>query len=271
MKYISTGFTELDRTFGGIKTGELVVIASRPAMGKTTLLSNIFANNVIEAKFKNFPIRCAYFSFEHNVGMVWENTASRICKFNFGNGTLNKDELYSAEKMDKVFDLLNKMQNEGKIGLYENDGPDATLFYIALNAAEQKYKSGLDVVFIDSFDMLSLYDGSGKTIIANRLKELAEKLNIAIIVTTQFTRRQRYGYSLEDINLQLVRMADKIIFLRRLDVTATEEEIISGHIKRGESAITVMKNIGGQYGYEKVCFDYGNGGFFNYPKSESLY
>lgn len=68
-----------------------------------------------------------------------------------------------------------------------------------------------------------------------------------------------------------MRMADKIIFLRRLDVTATEEEIISGHIKRGESAITVMKNIGGQYGYEKVCFDYGNGGFFNYPKSESLY
>ena len=268
-KYITTGFVDLDKSLGGIKMGDLVVLASRPGMGKSTLLANIFANNIIESKAKSFPAHCAYFSFEHNTCKVLADAASRISKFHFGAGILNKDELYSEQKMNNANEMLDKLQQEGQIGIYENDGPDATLFYIALNAAERKYKYGLDVIFIDSFHMLALYDGSGKNIIASRLKQLAKKLDVAIILTAPIERPHRYGDCLENMNLQLVRVADKIIFLRRLDVTATDRELLRGDIKRGDSAITVMKNVGGSYGYAKVCFDYGNGGFFDYQKENN--
>ena len=66
-KYITTGFVDLDKSFGGIKMGDLVVLASRPGMGKSTLLANIFANNIIESKAKSFPAHCAYFSFDVEV------------------------------------------------------------------------------------------------------------------------------------------------------------------------------------------------------------
>lgn len=97
-KYITTGFVDLDKSFGGIKMGDLVVLASRPGMGKSTLLANIFANNIIESKAKSFPAHCAYFSFEHNTYKVLADAASRISKFHFGAGILNKDELYSEQK-----------------------------------------------------------------------------------------------------------------------------------------------------------------------------
>lgn len=265
-KYVATGFVDLDRSLGGIEMGELVVLASRSGMGESILLSNIFANNVIESIAKNFPIRCAYFSFEHNIKKVWRNTVSRISKFNFETGTLNKDELYSEQKMNSANEMLETLQQEGKICFYEDNGLDATLFYIALNAAEQKYKYGLDLVFVDGFQKLTLYDGSGKNIIASRLKQLAEKLDVSIIITAPIERPQRYEDCLENINLQLVRVADKIIFLRRLDVTATRIELLRGDIKEGDSILTVMKNVCGLYGYANVCFDYGNDGFFNYPK-----
>lgn len=266
MKYISTGFTELDRIFGGIKTGELVVFAGRPGMGKSMILANIFANNVIESKAKNFSVSCVYFSFEHNIGQVWNSTASRICKFDFEQNTLNSDEMYSEEKAINANEILDKLQKENKIGFYENDGPDATLFYIALNAAERKYKYGLDIVFIDSFDMLALYDGSGKCIIADRLKELAEKLNIAVIVSTSIKRHSiKRGDSLEDINLQLMRVADKIVYIKRIDVTSTYEDIVTYKIERGDTQLRVMKNIGGIFAHANVKFCYEDGGFFNKP------
>lgn len=116
--------------------------------------------------------------------------------------------------------------------------------------------------------LYNCYD-SGKNIIASRLKQLAKKLDMAIILTAPIERPHRYGDCLENINLQLVRVADKIIFLRRLDVTATDRELLRGDIKRGDSAITIMKNVGGSYGYAKVCFDYGNGGFFDYQKENN--
>lgn len=137
-KYITTGFVDLDKSFGGIKMGDLVVLASRPGMGKSTLLANIFANNIIESKAKSFPAHCAYFSFEHNTYKVLADAASRISKFHFGAGILNKDELYSEQKMNNANEMLDKLQQEGQIGIYENDGPDATLFYIACMCRTRK-------------------------------------------------------------------------------------------------------------------------------------
>lgn len=63
-------------------------------------------------------------------------------------------------------------------------------------------------------------------------------------------------------------MADKIIFLRRLDVTATERELLTGDIKRGESALTVMNDLNGLYGYARILFDYRKGGGFNYKNKD---
>lgn len=145
------------------------------------------------------------------------------------------------------------------IGFYEYDGPDANLLYIALNAAEQKYKYGLDVIFIDDFDMLALYNGSGKNIIASRLKQLAEKLSVAIILTAQIKRLHIYGDCLENLNLQLVR----VICFSRLDVMVTYDEISNGAVKMGETDLTVMKNNDDACGYARITFDYSNGVFFN--------
>ena len=61
-------------------------------------------------------------------------------------------------------------------------------------------------------------------------------------------------------------MADKIIVLRRLDITATDVELLRGNIKKGDSTLTVMKNLNGSYGYARISFDYGNGGFFDRQK-----
>lgn len=213
-KYITTGFVDLDKSFGGIKMGDLVVLASRPGMGKSTLLANIFANNIIESKAKSFPAHCAYFSFEHNTYKVLADAASRISKFHFGAGILNKDELYSEQKMNNANEMLDKLQQEGQIGIYENDGPDATLFYIALNAAERKYKYGLDVIFIDSFHMLALYDGIKNVYSVNdwnKSENVALFYNIEIIdEAITRNRKIKFDYNKYGLDKKLHRSARHI-------------------------------------------------------------
>lgn len=250
---ISTGFIALDKALGSIKSGELVVFAGRPGMGKSTMLSNICANNLLSSLQNKSTVRCAYFSFEHNIGYMYG-----ICET-----TLSQNLSTPADE------LMAQLIDTKKLTFWENDGPDATVFYIALNAAEMKYKYGLDVIFIDSFDMLALYDGSGKAIVADRLKALAEKLNVTIFISTSIKRLAgQRSYGLEDIELQLVRLADKIIFINRLDIIATVEEMKKEGIQRGDTELIIMKNNNGSNGYIKVNFDYNNGGFHNYPPLE---
>lgn len=249
-KCFLTDFTDLDKAVGTIKTGELVVFAGRPGMGRTTMLANICANKLVEAIQGNSTVRCAFFSFDHRLGYVRE-----ICE-----STINQNQSTKADE------LMHQLIESNILSLWEDDGPKASAFNVALLAAEMKYMYGLDILFIDDFDRLALYDGSGKAVLAERLKTLAEKLNIAIITSTPIRRvARRSSYCLEDIDLQLTRWADKIIFITRLDVIATLEQLKKAGIQKGDTEFAVMKNNNGINGYVKLKFDYSNGGFHNSP------
>ena len=212
---VPTGYTELDDLLTGLHGGELVLIAARPSMGKTSIGMNFIENAAIRA-----GKAAAVFSLEmpaEQLAMRMLCTEALVDMQKVRRGQLSdEDWLRLSEAMIKI----------GPSSLYVDATPGITVSEMRSKARRLQLEHGLDVILID---YISLMTASGKfgsrqeevASISRALKALAIELNVPIIALQQLSRaptgRSNHRPVLSDIRDSgaIEQDADVVMFLHR--------------------------------------------------------
>lgn len=222
---IPTGFTDFDDLHLGLRKGELLVLASRPFLGKTTLTLNIVCNVVLRMYLKTGDDRYKSLFFSTFIKKI--NVADRIvCSEaevslrNFTKGIIN----------DKNCDAIwNTCDYLSKSSMFINDTPRPSIDEIEKAARDLYKQKGLDLLVVDGLQFLkpnikysNSYDKQlDLSEMALRLKSLARELDIPVIVTATVSARcedrvvkRPVIADLRDYG-KLDEIADTILFLYR--------------------------------------------------------
>ena len=210
--HLSTGFKALDIFAGGLNGGELVLIGGRPGMGKTSFALNLALNMANGLKGKERSA-VAFFSMEQSLSQLRERFLSSITRI--PSMKIIKGEL-SADKFQRI---AKASENLEKMPLYIDDTP-------ALSPADLRERcrrikddpeKGLGLVIID---YLQLIKDEKRSLILQRLKEIAKEFDAPVIVLSQLTRapenRKDKHPRLNDIrDYKDLSAVDKVLFLYR--------------------------------------------------------
>ena len=196
---IATGLHDLDRQMGGLQKSDLIILAGRPAMGKTSLATNI-AFNVAKAwrgevtpdghnKTVDGGV-VGFFSLE----MSSEQLATRILaeQAEISSSDIRRGRIHDSQ-FSKLVDVSNMMS---RLPLYIDDTGGISVAQLAARARRLKRQKGLDFLVIDYLQLLS---GSTKAASQNRvqelteitttLKALAKELEVPIVALSQLSRQ----------------------------------------------------------------------------------
>jgi len=195
---VSTGLIDLDKSLGGLQPSDLVILAGRPAMGKTSLVTNI-AFNIAKAyraeKQQDGTLKTVnggivgFFSLE----MSAEQLATRIIaeqsgvpSYKIRRGDMREDDFY------KITEAAREMQS---IPFYIDQTGGISIAQLTARARRLKRQRGLDILIVDYLQLLS---GSGKkgenrvqelTEITTGLKALAKELSVPLVALSQLSRQ----------------------------------------------------------------------------------
>jgi replicative DNA helicase len=219
---ISTGYRDLDRILAGLHPTNLVILAARPGMGKTSLMLNIAQNVALAGN------TVAIFSLE----MSREEIVTRmLC----ANGRIDSQKLRTGRLTEADFTKLSNAAGAlYKQNIFVDDSPGLTVTEIRAKSRRLRRRPGLDLIVVD---YIQLMNGSGQenrqqeiAMISRSLKGLARELNIPIIALSQLTRgvesredkRPRLGDLRESGAVE--QDADVVMFIYREDQNYTEEQ-----------------------------------------------
>jgi replicative DNA helicase len=195
---ISTGLIDLDKSLGGLQPSDLIILAGRPAMGKTSLVTNI-AFNIAKAyraeKQQDGSLKTVnggivgFFSLE----MSAEQLATRVIaeqagvpSYKIRRGDMREDDFY------KITEAAREMQS---IPFYIDQTGGISIAQLTARARRLKRQRGLDLLIVDYLQLLS---GSAKkgenrvqelTEITTGLKALAKELAVPLIALSQLSRQ----------------------------------------------------------------------------------
>jgi len=244
---LSTGFTQLDQRTQGLHPGDLVIIAARPAMGKTTLAMNI-AEHV--SLVDNLPV--AVFSME----MSGEQLALRVLS-SFGRIELGK--LRSGQLSDGDFDRLASAQSLlHKAPLFIDETGALSPMDVRARARRLKAQYDIRLIVVDYLQLMQVPNTRENRTnevsqITRSLKALAKELNIPIIALSQLSRaneKENRKPKLSDLRDSggIEQDADLVLFIYREDVTS--EELAT----RTKAEIIIGKQRSGPTGHFELTF-----------------
>jgi replicative DNA helicase len=196
---ISCGLTDMDEKMGGLQRSDLIILAGRPAMGKTALVTNI-AYHVAKAYKSEYQPDgsqkildggvVAFFSLE----MSSEQLATRIIAEQTG---VASEEIRRGKISEDEFQRLVDVSNElSSLPLYIDDTGGLTIAQVAARARRLKRQRGLGLIVVDYLQLLA---GSSRKAAEGRvqevteitvgLKALAKELDVPIIALSQLSRQ----------------------------------------------------------------------------------
>ncbi len=246
---IPTGFEKLDHMTSGLQPSDLIIVAARPGLGKTSFCLNIAAHAAIENRN---PV--GIFSLEMTKDQLMLRMLSSRAKVDYSkirSGYIKDEELVKLVNAADIF-------RQAKI--YIDDTPAIGILELRAKARRQKREKGLDLIIVD---YLQLMRGSGKTEtrereiaeISGSLKALAKELNIPVIAVSQLSRqteaRANRVPQLSDLRESgaLEQDADVVIFIHRADAYEKEPDK-----KNGIAEIIIGKQRNGPTGVVKLAF-----------------
>ncbi|MDR1693889.1 MAG: replicative DNA helicase [Lactobacillaceae bacterium] len=189
---LPTGLDRLDTKTGGLNNSDLLIIAGRPAMGKTALATNI-AYNVAEYMMhsKNLDTKdkgVAFFSLEMSADQLASRVLATVTQTN--GHKMRTGELDNAE-FTRIAAAVRELE---RIPLYIDDTPGLTINAIRTRARRLKRNKGLGLIVIDYIQLIT---GDGKksdnrvqelSEISRGLKILAKELDVPVIALSQLNR-----------------------------------------------------------------------------------
>ena len=252
---IETGFLDLDNMTSGLQPGELVVVASRPSVGKTALALNIAAHAAIK-HHKTVGL----FSLE----MSKESLVIRLlCSESETDSHKLRSGFSSREDWKKLTRALGRL---GDAPLFIEDTPALSIMQIRAKARRLKMEKGLDLMIVD---YLQLVSGQGRfenrtqevSYISRGLKSIAKELKVPVLALSQLSRapEQRPGQrpQLSDLRESgsIEQDADVVIFIFRERKAAEETEAEGEVDRRGvEVKLIIGKQRNGPTGDVPVVF-----------------
>src|ERR1700693_3501829 len=180
---IPTGFHDLDRMTGGFKDSDLIIVAGRPAMGKTSLALNIALFSALEAKKS-----VAIFSLEMSKEQLTERLLTEQAQIDAQR--MHRGLLTEAE-FDRVSNALGPL---GEAAIFIDDTPVMDELSLQLKARQAKMRHGIDMILIDYLQLMHCgARGDDNRVqevssISRALKGLARELRIPVIAISQLSR-----------------------------------------------------------------------------------
>lgn len=236
-----SGFRDLDLVTGGFRPGELILVASRPAMGKTSLVLNMIDKISVRDNCKSL-----YLTNECSEKVI----ADRLIQIHAGVSgiSFNKFEFYDEEEM--ALDTEKKLLTHAKVDIKNITGIPITGIDEVLK--EIYFKHSIDLLVIDNFKMLKDADNSEDKVILQELKRIAENYHVPIIVHCSLSRdvelRDDHHPLLSDVEIKdAIVLSDFVFFLYRDNYyNPTEESTVPLEIDivknpRGRRGIVVLK------------------------------
>ena len=259
---ISTGLYRLDDITCGLQNSDLIIIAGRPAMGKTAFALTLAKNIAADQK-----IPMAFFSLEMSNVQLANRLMSIACEINGKKLLSGQLDRYDWERLDKNLNILIDAP------MYIDDTEGLSILELRTKARRLVKEHGIKVIMIDYLQLMTASGMSFNSrqeevsIISRSLKGLAKELNIPVIALSQLNRmvETRKGDDGKRPQLSDLREsgaieqdADMVIFLHRpeyyklymsadnkIDYHGKAEIIIAKH-RKGETG-TILVNYANEY------------------------
>ena len=245
---VPTGFIELDKKTAGLHGSELILIAARPAMGKSAFALNI---GTYAATRANIPV--AIFSLEMSKDQIGNRilcSEALVDSNNVRTGELNDEEL---SKLAETSGELSQAQ------IFVDDTPGISVMEIRAKCRKLKLEKNIGLVIVD---YLQLIQGSGKSSsreqeiaeISRSLKILAKEIDVPVIALSQLSRavesRPDHRPMLSDLRESgsIEQDADIVMFLYRDDYYNEESE------KKNIAEVIIAKQRAGSTGTVELAW-----------------
>ncbi|MBP6065706.1 replicative DNA helicase [Bacteroides sp.] len=248
---LESGFTKLDKMTAGWQNSDLVIIAARPAMGKTAFVLSMARNIAV-----NFKHPVALFSLEMSNVQLVNRLIVNVCEIPGEKIKSGQLAAYEWQQLDyKLKDLIDAP-------LYVDDTPSLSVFELRTKARRLVREHGVKIIIID---YLQLMNASGMSFgsrqeevstISRSLKGLAKELNIPIIALSQLNRGVENREGIEGKRPQLSDLresgaieqdADMVCFIHRPEYYKILQDD-RGNDLRGMAEIIIAKHRNGATG-----------------------
>jgi len=251
LRGVSSGFKDLDCLTAGFQKSDLIILAARPSMGKTSVALNMAEHVAIESK-----IPVAVFSLEMSKDQIVDRLLSSqagVDSWKLRTGNLSDDDF---PNIGYAMGVLSEAP------IYIDDSPGGNIMDIRTKARRLQMEQNLGLIIVDYLQLMS---GSSKGNDGNRvqeiseisrgLKSLARELNVPVIALSQLSRavehRDDKRPQLSDLRESgsIEQDADIVMFLYREEYYHPETE------KKGITEILIRKHRNGPIGNIELFFN----------------
>lgn len=273
LPYVLSSFAGLDDFLGGFQRSDLVIIAGRPSMGKTSLALNIARNAAVD-----YRACVALFSLE----MARDSLVLRLLSSESGvNSRRVRFGLHTEDEERRVMEATGVLSESP---IYVDDTPMLRMAELRSKALRLNFERGIDLVIVD---YLQLMQGEGRgenrvqeiSYISRSLKALARELNVPVMAVSQLSRavewRASHEPQLSDLRESgsIEQDADIVLFIYRDEYYfKNEEEWVVQHpdkeYPRGEADVIIAKHRNGPTGRIKLRFRHSLAKFENISSGE---
>jgi replicative DNA helicase len=255
---VPTGFIDLDKMLSGLQKSDLVILAARPGLGKTSLALNIGQH----AALKHQKV-VGFFSLEMSCNQLVNRmlcSEAKVDSHRVRSGQLSNDDWRT---------LAKAMSSLSKARIYIDDTPGISIMEVRSKARRLKVEQGLDLLVLDYLQLMSGVSG-GRVRFENRqqeisaisrsLKGLAKELDVPLLALSQLSRapEQRKGESqgrpqLSDLRESgsIEQDADVVLFIYRPSAYRKDEESMENE---GVAEIIIGKHRNGPTGSVHLAF-----------------
>ncbi|MDB2591083.1 replicative DNA helicase [Candidatus Pelagibacter bacterium] len=186
---VPTGLRDLDDKLGGLHQSDLIIIAGRPSMGKTSLATNIAFNAAQKLQDSGKKSSIAFFSLE----MSSEQLSTRIIS---EQARISSNDIRRGRISDEQFDkFLETSKNIAELPLYIDETPAISIAAMSNRARRIKRLFGLDMIVVDYIQLMrgTTYNKDGRvqeiSQITQGLKAIAKELAVPVVALSQLSRQ----------------------------------------------------------------------------------
>ena len=243
---VTTGFMDLDTLLGGLKRGDLVIVAARPSLGKTSLVLN-YARNAAARQ----QASVAFFSIE----MAAEQLVQRLLATESGvDSTKLTFGVHSERDERKIMQALGVL---GDLPIFFDDSASLTISDMRAKAKRLQLERGLDLIVVDYLQLMSSGLRNDNRVqevsyITRALKQLARDIDVPVLACSQLSRASESRANnmplLSDLRESgsIEQDADVVMFIYREDKYVSREQWEKDHAgdaKRREYPLGITQII----------------------------
>lgn len=266
LRGVSSGFPLLDEYLGGFQKSDLIVLASRPSLGKTSLALGIARYVAINDK-----IPVAIFSLEMSRDQIVDRLIAAQANINLWR--LRTGKLYFDGEVNELAMISESMDQLGQAPLYIDDTPSLTLLQIRAMSRKLKHQAGgLGLVIVDYLQLLRSYRHFDNRVqevseISRSLKDLARELSVPVIAISQLSRSPEQRVSqvpkLSDLRESgsIEQDADLVLFVHR-------PRDGNQNMPANQADIVIAKHRNGPIGVVSLYFDPDTASFYSMEQSD---